>query len=431
MEKEQEIKNKEIEITNGLEVVPEINIQYPTSSTEGGISDQVSLSNRSFVPQDDKNAGHPASSPDVHRDLRFAATSSIENPASSIPAFAEATAGGQKQPLFGKTLEELKQVVAALGLPGFTAKQIADWLYKKEISSVDEMTNLSKKARELISEKYEFGLTNPVKVQVSSDGTKKYLFHTLHNKFIETAMIPDKERVTVCVSSQVGCKMGCLFCMTGKQGFNGQLTAGEILNQIRSISEYGHVTNIVYMGMGEPFDNLDEVLKSTLILTAEWGYAMSPHRVTVSTIGIIPGLRRFLKESNCNIAISLHTPFDHEREKLMPVQIAYPIQKVINEIHSFDFDNQRKLSFEYIVFGGLNDTPLHVKEMARLLNGIKSHVNLIRFHPIPGTPLNPTDETRLQEFKEQLNKKGILTTIRASRGKDIYAACGLLSTKGI
>jgi 23S rRNA (adenine2503-C2)-methyltransferase len=362
----------------------------------------------------------------------------IENPASP-PSLKLRLAGSienqdsspEKQNLFGTTLDELAQMVWELGLPRFTSKQIADWLYKKEISSIEEMTNLSKKDRELLSEKYDLGLNKPVKVQESKDGTKKYLFPTFHNKFIETAMIPDKERITVCVSSQVGCKMGCLFCMTGKQGFNGQLTAGEILNQIRSIEEFNQVTNIVYMGMGEPFDNFDEVLKSTQILTSEWGYAMSPHRITVSTIGIVPGLKRFLKESNCNVAISLHTPFDNEREKLMPVQIAYPIQKVIDEILASDLDNQRKLSFEYIVFGGFNDTTAHVKEMARLLNGIKSHVNLIRFHPIPGTSLNPTDEIRLQEFKNQLNKKGILTTIRASRGKDIYAACGLLSTQGL
>ena len=217
--------------------------------------------------------------------------------------------------------------------------------------------------------------------------------------------------------------------MTGKQGFNGQLTAGEIVNQIRMIEEFGSITNIVYMGMGEPFDNLDEVLKSTEILTAEWGYGMSPRRVTVSSIGIVPALKRFLIESDCNLAISVHTPFDKERSQLMPVQMAYPIQKVVDEIRSFDFDNQRKLSFEYIVFGGLNDTPEHVKEMTRLFDGIKSHINLIRFHPIPGTPLKPTNEIRLLEFKEELNKKGILTTIRASRGQDIYAACGLLSTK--
>ena len=333
--------------------------------------------------------------------------------------------------LFGKTLNELTSLVLELELPKFTAKQIADWLYKKEISTIAEMTNLSIKARELLSNKYEVGLIAALKVQESTDGTKKYLFPTTYQKFIETAMIPDKERVTVCVSSQVGCKMGCLFCMTGKQGFNGQITAGEIVNQIRMIDEFSKVTNIVYMGLGEPFDNLNEVLKSTEILTAEWGYAMSPRRITVSTIGIVPALKRFLNESNCNLAISVHTPFDHERQQLMPVQLAYPIKKVLDEIRSFEFDNQRKISFEYIVFGGLNDTSKHVQEMTRLFNGIKSRVNLIRFHPIPGTPLQPTDENRLQEFKDALNKKGILTTIRASRGQDIYAACGLLSTKGV
>lgn len=333
--------------------------------------------------------------------------------------------------LFGKTLNELQEVVTELGLPKFTATQIADWLYKKQVGTIDDMSNLSKKAREVLSANYQMGVSVPVKVQTSTDGTRKYLFATTQQKFIETAMIPDKERITVCVSSQVGCKMGCLFCMTGKQGFSGQLTAGEIVNQIRSIDEQSDVSNIVYMGMGEPFDNLDEVLKSIEILTAEWGYAMSPRRITVSSIGIIPGLRRFLSESHCNLAISMHTPFDEERQRLMPVQMAYPIKQVIDEIRSFDFERQRKLSFEYIVFGGLNDTPAHVKEMTRLLNGIKSHVNLIRFHPIPGTPLKQTDETRLQEFKNQLNDKGIFTTIRASRGQDIYAACGLLSTKAL
>lgn len=336
-----------------------------------------------------------------------------------------------KNNLFGKTLADLQLVVKELGMPRFAAGQIAHWLYKKQVSTIDEMTNLSKKDRELLSGKYEVGTKQPVKVQTSTDGTRKYLFPTENGKFIETAMIPDKDRVTVCVSSQIGCKMGCLFCMTGKQGFNGQLTAGEIVNQIRSIDERELLTNIVYMGMGEPFDNLDEVLRSIEILTAEWGYAMSPRRITVSSIGIIPGLKRFLYESSCNLAISLHTPFDDERERLMPVQIAYPIGRVIDEVRAFDFERQRKLSFEYIVFGGLNDTPAHVKEMARLLNGIKSHINLIRFHPIPETPLNKTDEMRLQEFKDQLNEKGILTTIRASRGQDIYAACGLLSTKSL
>jgi 23S rRNA (adenine2503-C2)-methyltransferase len=334
-----------------------------------------------------------------------------------------------KEKLFGKTLTELQGVAAELGLPKFTARQIADWLYKKEISSVDEMTNLSKKARELLNEKYEFGLTAPSKIQASTDGTKKYLFPTFQQKFIETAMIPERERNTVCVSSQVGCKMGCLFCMTGKQGFQGQLTAGEIVNQIKSIDEANEVSNIVYMGMGEPFDNLDEVLKSIEILTADWGFAMSPRRITVSTIGIIPAMLKFLAESEAHLAVSLHTPFNNERRNLMPVEVAYPIEEVIAEIKNWDFGRQRRVSFEYIMFGELNDSPRHVKELARLLSGLKCRINLIRFHPVPGTPLKSPGEETIQRFKDELNQKGIFTTIRASRGQDIYAACGLLSTK--
>ena len=334
-----------------------------------------------------------------------------------------------KVALFGKTLNELTALAIELGMPKFTGKQMAEWLYQKDISSIEEMTNLSKKARELLSDKYEFGLVNSTKVQESIDGTKKYLFPTAQAKFIETAMIPDDDRKTVCVSSQVGCKMGCLFCMTGKQGFQGQLTAGEIVNQIRNIPEWHDITNIVYMGMGEPFDNLDEVLKSLEILTSEWGFAMSPRRITVSTIGIVPGMLTFLQKSEAHLAVSMHTPFDDEREKLMPVQIAYPLSEVIREIKSWDFGRQRRISFEYIVFKGLNDSPRHVRELAQILNGIKCRINLIRFHPIPGTPLEATDENTLQKFKDQLNDKGILTTIRASRGLDIYAACGLLSTK--
>lgn len=334
-----------------------------------------------------------------------------------------------KDQLFGKNLSELQQISLSLGLPKFTGKQLADWLYKKGISSIDEMSNLSIKARVLLNENYEFGLSAPSKVQVSIDGTKKYLFPTSHNKFIETAMIPDDDRKTVCVSTQVGCKMGCLFCMTGKQGFQGQLTAGEIVNQIRSIEEHGEVSNIVYMGMGEPFDNLDAVLRSLEILTAEWGFAMSPRRITVSSIGIIPAMIRFLNESDAHLAISLHTPFDEERRKLMPVQIAYPIAEVVNEIKGWDFGRQRRVSFEYILFKGLNDTPYHVRELTKLLAGIRCRINLIRFHPVPGTPLESPDEETITSFRDQLTAKDIITTIRASRGQDIYAACGLLSTK--
>ena len=334
-----------------------------------------------------------------------------------------------KQQLFGKTLEELQEIAVKSGLAKYASRQISEWLYKKNAVSIDEMTNLSKKARTELSEKFEIGVTPPVKIQKSIDGTKKYLFPAENGKYIETAMIPENDRITVCVSSQVGCKMGCLFCMTGKQGFQGQLTAGEIVNQIRSIEEARQVTNIVYMGMGEPFDNLDEVLKSLEILTSEWGYAMSPRRITVSTIGIVPGMKTFLDLSDAHLAVSLHTPFDDERRKLMPVQVAYPLNDVLREIRNWDLGRQRRISFEYIMFKGLNDTSRHVNELARLLNGIKCRINLIRFHPIPGTPLKGSDDETLYAFKDKLNDKGILTTIRASRGQDIYAACGLLSTK--
>ncbi|MGE4587032.1 MAG: 23S rRNA (adenine(2503)-C(2))-methyltransferase RlmN [Mangrovibacterium sp.] len=337
----------------------------------------------------------------------------------------------EKDALFGKTPEELEALCARLALPRYTAVQLAGWLYKKPVSSITEMTNLSKKARALLEERCVLGLTAPVKVQQSTDGTRKYLFPTRQGRFMETAVIPERSRTTVCVSSQVGCRMGCLFCMTGKQGFQGQLTAGEIVNQVCSIAERDAVSNIVYMGMGEPFDNLDEVLKSIRILTSGWGMAMSPRRITVSSIGIVPGLQRFLRESEAHLAISLHTPFAEERCSFMPVEQAYPLEKVLREIRDWDFGRQRRVSFEYIVFGGLNDTSRHVKEMSRVLNGIKCRINLIRFHPVPGTSLKGPDEETLQRFKEALRARGLTTTIRASRGQDIFAACGLLSTKGL
>ena len=255
-----------------------------------------------------------------------------------------------KIPLLGASLEELKDIVAQLGMPPFTARQITDWLYKKRISEIDEMTNISLKNRALLNEKFEVGRSLPVQVSVSDDGTKKYLFQTGNQHFIETVFIPEEHRNTLCVSSQIGCKMNCEFCMTGKQGFMGQLSAAEIMNQILSVPEAAEITNIVFMGMGEPFDNTVEVMKALNILTADYGYAWSPYRITVSTIGVIPGIKTFLEKTNCNLAISLHTPFHDERLQLMPIEKVYPIAKVIDELKNFDFGRQRKLSFEYIMF---------------------------------------------------------------------------------
>jgi len=334
-----------------------------------------------------------------------------------------------REHLFGKNLEELKDLSVKLGLPSFTGRQLAEWLYKKEVSSFEEMTNLSLKARALLKENYDTGIRSPTDVQISVDGTKKYLFPTLEGNFIETAYIPDGKRHTVCVSSQVGCKMGCLFCMTGKQGFQGNLSSGEILNQYRSIPEWRSITNLVYMGMGEPLDNLEEVLNSLEVLISDWGFALSPRRITVSTIGITPAMLEFLNSSNAHLAVSLHTPFEEERRKLMPVQQVYPLKEVLKEIKSWDFGRQRRVSFEYILFKNFNDSMSHVNELSRILHGIRCRINLIRFHPFPDTPLESPDEETIQAFKEKLTAKGITTTIRASRGQDIWAACGLLSTK--
>jgi 23S rRNA (adenine2503-C2)-methyltransferase len=333
------------------------------------------------------------------------------------------------EPLFGKTLQELNSIVLQMGLPSYTGKQLCDWLYKKEIREIEEMTNLSKKARSLLSSSFETGIREPSDVKISMDGTSKYLFPLFRGKYVETAVIPEGKRKTVCVSSQVGCKMGCLFCMTGKQGFQGNLSAGDILSQFRGLPDWKSITNIVYMGMGEPLDNLEEVLKSLEILTADWGFGLSPRRITVSTIGITPAMLEFLERSQAHLAVSLHTPFEEERKKIMPVEQVYPLKEVLDEIRSWDFGRQRRVSFEYILFKGFNDSVAHVNELSRVLHGIRCRINLIRFHPIPGTPLESPEEEILLFFRKKLSAKGIITTIRASRGQDIWAACGLLSTR--
>ncbi|MDF1560751.1 MAG: 23S rRNA (adenine(2503)-C(2))-methyltransferase RlmN [Bacteroidales bacterium] len=333
-----------------------------------------------------------------------------------------------RQRLFGKTLDELSDITAAASLPTYAARQIAGWLYRREAPEISGMTDLSLAARSLLEKEWETGLTPPSSVASASDGTKKYLFGISDNRFIETAFIPDRDRATVCLSVQSGCRMGCHFCMTARQGFQGNLSSGDILNQFRSIPEHLSLTNIVYMGMGEPLDNFEEVMKSLEILTSEWGYGWSPSRITVSTIGITDRIRDFLEGTRCHLAVSLHSPFDEERQALMPVQKAHPIKNALEVIRGYDFGRQRRISFEYILFEGLNDTPAHVRELARILNGIRCRINLIRFHAIPGSEYRSPDAKAMEAFRDHLNAKGITATIRASRGEDIGAACGLLST---
>ena len=334
----------------------------------------------------------------------------------------------EKKKLMGMTLAELQQVAAEVGLPGYTAKQMADWLYKKHVTEVSEMTNVALAKRSALAERYEVGAYPPAMAQRSVDGTIKYLYAAGEGHFVEAVYIPTEDRATLCVSSQVGCKMNCLFCMTGKQGFSANLTANQILNQIQSLPERESLTNLVFMGMGEPLDNVNELFKVLEILTAPWGYGWGPKRITVSTVGAMKGLRRFLEESECHLAFSLHSPYPEERLSLMPVEKAFPAQEVIDLIRHYDFTHQRRVSFEYIVFKGLNDDLKHADALARLLRQIPCRVNLIRFHAIPNVPLQTSDMARMEAFRDRLNAKGVVCTIRASRGEDIFAACGMLST---
>ena len=341
---------------------------------------------------------------------------------------------GNKRVLIGLTLGELKTAVTELGMPGFTAGQIMKWLYQQHVRSIDEMTNISKVNREKLAEHFEVGAMEPLDCQRSKDGTIKYLFPVRTSddantgKFVETVFIPDHDRATLCVSCQVGCKMNCLFCQTGKQGFEGQLTAADILNQIYALPEREQLTNIVFMGQGEPMDNLDAVLRATEILTANEGYAWSPRRITVSSVGVKNKLKRFLDESECHVAISMHSPLPEQRQMLMPAERQMSIEETVALLRQYDFSHQRRCSFEYICFGGLNDTQMHAREIIRLLQGLDCRVNLIRFHEIPSVDLPGSDEKRMEVLRDYLTAHGVFTTIRASRGQDIFAACGLLST---
>lgn len=333
-----------------------------------------------------------------------------------------------KPKLYGATLEQLRALCEQLELSRFAHKQIAKWLYSRFVNDIEAMTDLSKVARQRLAEHCDLGLSAPLKVSVSSDGTKKYLFRTFEGEYIESALIPDGERMTLCVSSQAGCRMGCKFCATGRMGFRHQLSSTEIINQIVSIPERDQLTNLVFMGMGEPLDNIDNLLATLDILTSEWGMAWSPTRITVSTAGVAKSLPRLLDEQKVHIAVSLHNPFPEERKEIMPIENAYSIRQVCDILRRYDFTHQRRVSFEYIVLEGMNCSPRHIKELSRLLDGIKCRINLIRFHKIPDSPFFSPPLEKIIEFRDTLTKRGIQTTLRASRGEDIEAACGLLST---
>ena len=347
--------------------------------------------------------------------------------------------------LLGKTLAELQEVALSVGLQKFAGKQLAEWLYVRRVTSFDHMTNISLKGREALKAHYTIGRHAPVKEAVSVDGTRKYLFEVQNDqlpitnhqsRFIETVYIPEEERATLCVSTQAGCKMGCKFCMTGTLGFHGNLSAAEILNQIFEIdslalaNNLSPLTNLVFMGEGEPMDNLDQVLRALEIMTAPYGCAWSPKRITVSTVGI-PAMKRFLDESECHVAVSMHNPFAVERAAIMPAEKLFSITEVVHLLKQYDFSHQRRVSFEYICWAGQNDTMRHAKELLRLLKGLPCRINLIRFHAgvedIKSERRFPaSDEKHMEFLRDYLTEHGLTTTIRRSRGEDILAACGML-----
>ena len=331
-----------------------------------------------------------------------------------------------KEKLLGKNLAELQAAAEACGLKPFVGKQLADWLYAKRVRSWDRMVNISKAGREALAARFELGTSDPVGTAQSSDGTRKYLF-PVREGFIESVVIPDAERKTLCVSSQAGCRMGCKFCMTGRGGYHGQLDAADILNQFISIEESEGLTNAVFMRMGEPLDNYDTVSRVIAVLTADWGFGWSPKRITLSTIGVLPALRRFLDGERCHLAVSLHNPFPDERLSIMPAQKAWDIREVIDLIRQYDFSGQRRVSFEYTMFAGFNDDKRHADALIRLLRGLECRVNLIRFHQIPDFPWGCASDSAMEAFRDRLNNHQILCTIRSSRGEDILAACGMLA----
>ena len=337
--------------------------------------------------------------------------------------------------LLGKSLLELQSVAQALGLPRYVGKQLAEWLYVRRVTSFDEMTNISVKGRNALRASYSVGRHAPIAHAKSVDGTKKYLFEVLignQTQYIETVYLPEDERATICISTQAGCKMGCRFCMTGTLGFHGQLSAADILNQVFTIQQLAvndyqpEVSNIVLMGEGEPMDNIDEVLRALNVLTSDYGCGWSPKRITVSTVGVLNGLKRFIDESECHLAISLHNAFATERAAIMPAEKAWPITEVISVLKQYDWSHQRRVSFEYICWHGANDTIKHAKELLRLLSGLDCRVNLIRFHAGVDKEFAASDERQMEWFRDYLSGHGVTTTIRKSRGEDILAACGML-----
>ena len=334
----------------------------------------------------------------------------------------------QKRSLCGLTPDEIYDFIKNDGYHLSHAIAVALGIYRKRITEISEIPVIPKKLKTYLENYFNSGVFVPLNSEISVDKTVKYLFRTQEGKLFETVFIPDLKRNTVCVSTQSGCRMGCPFCVTAKYGFHGDLSAGEIVNQIISLPEAGRITHVVFMGMGEPMDNLEEVLKACEIITAQWGLSISPANVTVSTVGIIPGIEAFLNRSECNLTVSLYSPFEDERRNVVPVEKKYPVREVVEIMKNYPLRKKRRLSIAYVMIKNINDSDKHLERLKKLLQGSKIRVNLLPYHQGKNDKNNSSSDDRMQYFKHNLVVSGISASIRRSRGTDISAACGLLAS---
>jgi 23S rRNA (adenine2503-C2)-methyltransferase len=333
-----------------------------------------------------------------------------------------------KETLCGKTPDNIYQMISTYGFNLSHAELIAKNIYRKRITDISQFHGIPRGLKKILPSVISAGIFIPVHSEVSTDNTIKYLFRNNEGKQFETVYIPDKKRNTVCVSTQSGCRMGCPFCVSGKYGFYGNLSAGEIVNQIISIPDAGKITHVVLMGMGEPMDNLENVLKACRIITAEWGMAISSRNITVSTVGITHSIKSFLEQSECNLAVSLFSPFADERIRVIPAEKKYPVHEIINLLKNYPVRKKRRFSIAYVMIEKVNDTNMHLDELKSMLGGSKIRVNLLPYHPGKDDPYNSSSNERMLYFKHNLVISGISASVRRSRGADISAACGLLAT---
>ena len=332
-----------------------------------------------------------------------------------------------KMSLCGLTADEILDLIRPSGFTAAQAVSISNGIYKKSISDICLIPKIPSQLKQELCNKAISGIFLALASKVSVDKSVKYLFSNETGKVYETVYIPDNKRNTVCVSTQSGCRMGCSICVTAMYGFSGNLTAGEIVNQIIAIPQARKITHVVFMGMGEPMDNLENVLKACSIITAEWGLSISSRNVTVSTVGIMPGVEQFLQKSDCNLTLSLYSPFTEERKRMVPVENQYPVQKTIDIMKDFQVRKKRRLSLAYVMIKDLNDTDRHLEELKCILKGSSIRVNLLPYHPALNDKNCSSSAERMQFFKHNLIISGISASIRKSRGTDISAACGLLA----